>query len=146
MIKSLVGTCEKTLKESRTAMRGACSLHRSRHLVKLRPIATFALILSALGTAPFHADSVAQQNRQTQVTRKVLKKVEPAYPEIARHAGLKGNVRLQVKVAPDGSTASVQALGGSPVFVKAAVEATKKWQWQRDSGFTEEVIEFTFGN
>jgi TonB family protein len=91
-------------------------------------------------------NAIAQQNPQLESKREILKKIEPLYPEVAQRVGLKGDVRLQVKVSAASSITSIQVLGGSPVFVTTAVEAVKKWRWKRASGTTEEVVLIMFGN
>ena len=145
MRKAVVRKFEKTLKESRNALYEACLLLRSRHFQNLRPIVISALIVCNLGMGPFHADAVAQPIQHAQSKRQIVRRAEPDYPELARRAKLRGNVRLQVKVGADGSVASVQALGGNPIFIKAGMEAIKQWRWERASGDTEESVQLTFG-
>jgi TonB family protein len=66
---------------------------------------------------------------QAQDARKAISKVNPVYPEIAKSMGLKGMVKLQIIVAPDGTVKDVTVIGGHPVLVNAAVEAVKKWKY-----------------
>ena len=61
----------------------------------------------------------------------VLVKVDPAYPEAARRAGLGGRVRLQAVIAEDGSVESVEVFASTnPLFDRAAVEAVRKWRYR----------------
>jgi TonB family protein len=136
----------KTMEESRTTLREACPLLRSKSFPRLRPIVIFALGVCGLGMSFFHDDAVAQQNQPARREREIVSRVEPIYPEIARHVRLKGGVRLQVQVAADGSVASIQVLGGNPLFVKAGVEAIGKWRWAKASDNTEELVRLTFEN
>ncbi len=50
----------------------------------------------------------------------------PVYPEIARQAGMEGNVYVQMVVGTDGKVESVRVLSGPPVFHEAAKAAAMK--------------------
>lgn len=63
-------------------------------------------------------------------TRKLKTSVPPEYPELARRLNLKGVVRVQVKVAPEGAVKEVKELGGNPVLLDALVRAVKKWKYE----------------
>jgi TonB family protein len=52
----------------------------------------------------------------------------PAYPDIARRAGLQGVVRLQVRAAKDGHVEVVKLIEGSPTLADAAIAAVKQWR------------------
>jgi TonB family protein len=52
----------------------------------------------------------------------------PAYPDIARRAGLQGVVRLQVRAAKDGHIEVLKLLEGSPTLGDAAIAAVKQWR------------------
>jgi TonB family protein len=55
---------------------------------------------------------------------------KPAYPEIARRAGIEGVVRLEVVVGRDGSVQDVRALSGHPLLVEAALAAVRQWRYR----------------
>jgi TonB family protein len=57
----------------------------------------------------------------------VISKVDPKYPALARQAGIAGDVRLIVMIAPDGRVAGVDIVGGPPLLLSAAVDAMKQW-------------------
>jgi len=78
------------------------------------------------------------------MTRKVTSRVVPAYPELARAMNVKGSVRLQVVVAPNGTAKSVKVIGGHPVLAQAAERAVQKWKWERVAHDTSEPIELRF--
>jgi len=50
----------------------------------------------------------------------------PVYPEIARQAGIEGDVFVEMVVGTDGHVESVQILRGPPVFHESAREAAMK--------------------
>ena len=71
-------------------------------------------------------------------------RVVPAYPELARTMNVKGIVRLDVLVAPDGTVKSVKAIGGHPVLVQAAERGVQKWKWEPAGRESNEVVELRF--
>jgi protein TonB len=64
------------------------------------------------------------------VTPKKVYDVPPVLPEIARQAGVRGVVILEVTVAADGSVAKVQVLRSIPLLDAAAVEAVRQWRYE----------------
>jgi len=61
---------------------------------------------------------------------KLLVKVIPQYPEIAKRTRTQGTVRLLGVIATDGTIQSLQVLSGHPFLVNAAVEAVRQWRYQ----------------
>ena len=61
--------------------------------------------------------------------RKVEKRVQPIYPELAKRMHISGLVRVSVTVAPDGSVTDAKALNGNKMLTLAAEEAVKKWKF-----------------
>jgi TonB family protein len=60
---------------------------------------------------------------------KPTKKVLPAYPEVLKHAGISGTVRVRVIIAPDGTVKDVEAKGGGAIFIDAVTKAVKQWRY-----------------
>jgi periplasmic protein TonB len=61
---------------------------------------------------------------------KLVKKVMPIYPEIARSIRQFGVVRLVAVIGKDGRIRDVQVLGGPAYLVAAAVAAVKQWVYK----------------
>jgi|SRR5271165_296789 len=76
--------------------------------------------------------------------RKAIEKVAPVYPQIAKSAHIRGIVKLEVVVRPNGSVKSVKALGGSPALIEAATDAVRKWKFEAGPEETTEVVQLTF--
>lgn len=60
--------------------------------------------------------------------RRLVESPRPAYPEIARRAGLQGIVKLQVRATLDGRVEVQKILEGEPALANAAAEAVKGWR------------------
>jgi protein TonB len=61
---------------------------------------------------------------------KLLVKVQPVYPPLAKSAGVEGAVRLQAIVGKDGTVENLTVIEGQPMLVAAAMEAVRQWQYQ----------------
>lgn len=57
---------------------------------------------------------------------------------------IKGVVKLEVVVEPDGSVKFIGAKGGHPLLVQAAQDAIQRWKWQPEAHETIETIEIRF--
>jgi len=90
--------------------------------------------------------SFAQQDQQEppETIRKVVNRVVPQYPELARTMNLRGTVRVEALVLPNGSVKSVEVRGGHPILAQAAESAIRKWRWQPAKTETREPIEVKF--
>jgi len=84
------------------------------------------------------------QNEQTVGSRKVISKVVPAYPHLARDMNLTGTVRLEVLVNPSGVAKTIQVKGGNPLLAQSAQEALHNWRWEKADHETSEMLEFNF--
>jgi TonB family protein len=89
------------------------------------------------------AGSFAQQE-QAESSRKIVNRVSPQYPEIARTMNLRGSVKAEAVVEPNGAVKSVDVKGGHPVLVRAAQSAIYKWRWAPATRETREAIEVHF--
>ena len=65
------------------------------------------------------------------VTRgRLLLKVEPKYPPIARGARAQGQVVLSAIISKPGKIEDLALLSGHPLLVPAAIEAVKQWRYR----------------
>jgi TonB family protein len=62
--------------------------------------------------------------------QKLVRSVEPVYPDVAKRAGIEGTVLLKVVIARDGIVKAVKVVSGEPVLADAAKDAVKKWRYQ----------------
>ena len=102
------------------------------------------LVLLVLFFYSFGPRATAQsQQPSTESGRKVLRKMTPTYPEIARKMNLGGTVKVIAVVAADGDVKSVEPKGGSPILLRAAEDAVSKWKFA-SGGESRETIEVRF--
>lgn len=58
---------------------------------------------------------------------KLLRKIVPLYPPLAKQARVSGTVRLLGVIAKDGTIQQLQVVSGHPLLVKAALDAVRQW-------------------
>ena len=62
--------------------------------------------------------------------KRIVTKVEPAYPEAARTAGTEGVVVLDAAIAPDGSVKGLRSVSGPDLLVESTKEAVQSWKFE----------------
>jgi|HubBroStandDraft_6_1064221.scaffolds.fasta_scaffold434481_2 protein TonB len=103
------------------------------------------LLFSSAAIVLSHRCSFAQQE-EPEVERKVVSKVAPIYPDLARKTNIHGAVKLGVVIGPDGRVESARVIGGNPVLIQAAVNAVRKWRYEAGPQRSTEVVELKFGD
>jgi protein TonB len=66
---------------------------------------------------------------ETMGTR-IVTKVDPIYPEVARRLGTQGLVVLDAVIAPDGSVKKLRPLSGPALLVQSATAAVGSWKFE----------------
>jgi len=106
----------------------------------MRPTLILLFILSCcLGPT-----ATSQTQQPSPDARKILRRVMPTYPEIAKRMKLTGSVKILVTVEPDGGVKTIQPMGGSPVLIQAAEDAVYKWKFASAGAETRELLELRF--
>ena len=59
----------------------------------------------------------------------LVRRVEPKYPEAARHMGLSGKVVVRASISKTGTVSNVQWVSGNEIFRYAIVTAVKQWRY-----------------
>jgi TonB family protein len=67
---------------------------------------------------------------QTVLQGSATKKVQPAYPEIARTAKAIGAVQIEVTISESGEVIDALVINGHPLFRDAAIQAAKQWRFK----------------
>ncbi len=103
----------------------------------------YALIVVIALSYCFVPLTARSQQSTSGVGRKLVRKVEPRYPDVAKRMNLGGVVKVVAVVAPDGNVKKVEPLGGSPLLVDAAQIAVSQWKYV-PGGESRETIELHF--
>jgi protein TonB len=102
----------------------------------------FALLL--LGVLAIQPKMGFAQNEQEAHVRKLVSRVAPPYPAVARTMKLSGTVKLEVLVQPNGGVKSSQVKGGNPVLAQLAQNSVRGWKLEKADPQTTEQVECYF--
>jgi periplasmic protein TonB len=61
---------------------------------------------------------------------KMIRQVQPLYPQIAKTAHVSGTVILHAVISKDGSVQELTYISGPPLLMKAAMDAVREWRYQ----------------
>jgi protein TonB len=78
------------------------------------------------GTTPAPPSKVGGQLTQA----KVIARVDPEYPKLARQAGAAGTVELEATISADGKVKNPRVVRGNSMLQKAAIDAVLQWRYQ----------------
>lgn len=91
-----------------------------------------------------HPQSAAAQTVESESARKVINRVVPPYPAIARTMNLSGIVKIEALVLANGTVKSIQVKGGNPLLAQSAQNAVRGWRWSKSDHDSTETLEFRF--
>ncbi len=61
---------------------------------------------------------------------RIVNRVQPVYPPLARQTRISGTVRLHAIIGKDGTIQSLEVLSGHPLLQQAALDAVRQWRYQ----------------
>ena len=61
---------------------------------------------------------------------RLVNKVQPVYPALARQARIEGVVRLHAIIGKDGSIEQLEVISGHRLLQQAALDAVRQWVYQ----------------
>ncbi len=61
---------------------------------------------------------------------KLVKKVAPVYPEVAKRTKKSGSISIAATVSQDGTLRNLRVLSGDPILADAALEAVRRWRYE----------------
>ena len=82
--------------------------------------------------------------QETSEARKVLLKTPAVYPTLARSMNIRGVVKIEAQVLPNGSVKAMNVKGGHPLLTQSAVTAVGHWKFEPAPKETKELIEIKF--
>ena len=71
----------------------------------------------------------ADEATSNRTPRKLIRKVEPVYPQDLKRRSIGGVVRLDLKISASGNVEKIAIVGGNPILADSAALAVKKWQY-----------------
>ncbi|HEV7513637.1 MAG TPA: energy transducer TonB [Candidatus Acidoferrum sp.] len=89
-------------------------------------------VIGGVGTAPpppKPTQTRIRQGGQVQAA-KLMNKVQPMYPPLARQTRISGTVRLHAIIAKNGTVEQLEVISGHPLLVQAALDAVRQWRYQ----------------
>ena len=89
-------------------------------------------VMGGVGAAPpppKPTQTRIRQGGQVQAA-KLINKIQPSYPPLARQTRQSGTVRLHAIIAKNGSIESLDVVSGPPLLQAAALEAVRQWRYQ----------------
>ena len=108
----------------------------------MRFLLTLTLAAFFAGAQAYAQDPVPSQGTQDSAapkrirvggnvaSAKLLNRVQPVYPPLARQTRISGTVRLHAIVAKDGAIQSLEVISGHPVLQQAALDAVRQWRYE----------------
>jgi len=61
---------------------------------------------------------------------RIINRVQPIYPPLARQTRISGTVRLHAIIGKDGMIQQLEVLNGHPLLQQAALDAVRQWRYQ----------------
>jgi periplasmic protein TonB len=61
---------------------------------------------------------------------RILNRVQPVYPALARQTRISGTVRLHAIISKDGTIQQLEVMSGHPLLQQAALDAVRQWRYQ----------------
>ena len=61
---------------------------------------------------------------------RILNRVQPIYPPLARQTRISGTVRLHAIISKDGTIKELEVTSGHPLLQQAALDAVRQWRYQ----------------
>jgi len=61
---------------------------------------------------------------------RILNRVQPVYPPLARQTRISGTVRLHAIISKDGTIQQLEVMSGHPLLQQSALDAVRQWRYQ----------------
>ncbi|HET8965363.1 MAG TPA: energy transducer TonB [Candidatus Acidoferrum sp.] len=89
-------------------------------------------VIGGVGGAPPPPKPTQTRIRQGGAVQaaKLVNRVQPQYPPLARQTRISGTVRLHALISKDGSVQQLEVMSGHPLLVQAALDAVRQWRYQ----------------
>ena len=92
-------------------------------------VATLLLLIALTSLAASQAVPIRVRAGDNVMSVRLLRRVPPVYPPLARQARIQGTIILKVLISKSGDVANLQLVSGHPMLAPAAIEAVKQWKY-----------------
>ncbi len=88
-------------------------------------------VIGGMGTAPPppRPKGPVRVGGNVQAAR-IVNRVQPIYPPLARQTRISGTVRLHAIISKDGTIDKLEVMSGHPLLQQAALDAVRQWRYQ----------------
>ncbi len=89
-------------------------------------------VIGGVGAAPPPPKPTQTRIRQggNVTAAKLINRVQPQYPPLARQTRISGTVRLHAIIGKNGQVEQLEVMSGHPLLVQAALDAVRQWKYQ----------------
>ena len=89
-------------------------------------------VIGGVGAAPPPPKPTQTRIRQggNVTAAKLVNRVQPQYPPLARQTRISGTVRLHAIIGKNGQVEQLEVMNGHPLLVQAALDAVRQWKYQ----------------
>jgi periplasmic protein TonB len=89
-------------------------------------------VIGGVGGAPPPPKPTQTRIRQggNVTAAKLVNRVQPLYPPLARQTRISGTVRLHAIIGKNGGVEQLEVMSGHPLLVQAALDAVRQWRYQ----------------
>jgi TonB family protein len=87
----------------------------------------------AVAPPPLVANAPAPRQLQVESSlqaAKLIKKITPAYPPLAKSARVQGTIHFKATIGKDGTVQNLETVGGPALLRQSAIDAVKQWKYQ----------------
>lgn len=92
------------------------------------------LIVTQNGKVIYRSDTQetnpASAGEPQKPSERLIRRINPIYPEAARTQHIEGPVVLNARVLGDGSVSEIEIVSGHPLLAEAATQAVRQWKFQ----------------
>ena len=89
-------------------------------------------------------DTKTEDAATSRTPRKLLRKIDPVYPQDLKRRSIGGVVKLDLKISASGNVEKVEIVGGNPILADSAAQAVKKWQYAPASASSSMILNVEF--
>src|SRR5262249_29171633 len=106
--------------------------HGAKSVVRVAAILLLAMVSASAQQQPAQSSEVPKIIRKSGcvLQASATRRVEPAYPPLAKAAAISGAVVVEITIDESGDVISATAISGHPLLKDAAIQAARGWKFE----------------